>query len=97
MQDVTWVVQQGGRKRVLRKGKKNVHAFARGTLKDFCNEALSYYVDDEPKHVTYNPFKYNHFIDRKTGEPVRMSALVVMGSKTVEGKERPATWAVGGE
>ena len=97
MQDVAWVVQQGGRERVLREGKKNVHAFARGVLKDFCDEELRFYVDDEPKHVTYNPFKHNHFTDRKTGEPVRTSDLAVMGSKTVEGKERPAVWAMGGE
>jgi hypothetical protein len=32
LDDVTWVVQPAGRARVLREGRKNVHAFARGTL-----------------------------------------------------------------
>lgn len=56
MKDVTWVVQPAGRERVLREKKKNVHAFARGTL----------VLDEKPKenswvYTTYNPYKKDTF------------------------------------
>ena len=62
LQDVKFAVQPAGREKVRREGKKNVHAFVRGTVikadtynfaetfKEKCN-----YV------ITYNPYHMEHF------------------------------------
>ena len=91
---VDWVVQKGGRERVLREGKKNVHAFARGVLMGLNDIDCNYWGYNETKQVTYNPYKLDHFVDRKTEEPVRKSALVVMAGENVEGTKRPRTCAL---
>ena len=57
-------VQQAGRKRVLREGKKNVHAYIAGHT---CNLKDSTKMDGE---ATYNPYKYSTFVDREDGSPV---------------------------
>lgn len=75
LDDVTWVVQPAGRARVLREGKKNVHAFARGTLTRVTPigdaPSLSPLEGriDRPrdrsrlwKAVNYNPFRLGMFI-----------------------------------
>jgi len=62
----TFVVRKAGRERVLREGKKNVHAFAVGTGGTHKGVATSY--DGRP--VTYNPYKNDTFVFADTGEPV---------------------------
>ena len=66
-----YVVREKGRQKVLEEGRKNVHAFVRGTLSDidiFNQECLSL-----PKEVTYNPYKYDSFVDGNTYQPVKKS------------------------
>ena len=66
-----YVVREKGRQKVLEEGRKNVHAFVRGTLSDidiFNQECLSM-----PKEVTYNPYKYDSFVDGSTYQPVKKS------------------------
>jgi len=60
--EVDWVVQEGGRQRVLRERKKNVHAFARGYLL----RSGPIFLWGE-RDITYNPYKYSSFMAR-TGE-----------------------------
>ena len=60
-------VQQGGRSRVLSEKKKNVHAGLSG-----------YYVKSVPVpvvsfDVTYNPYKYETFVDTQDHEPQEWS------------------------
>ena len=92
LEDVVWVVQQGGRERVLKERKKNVHAFARGTLvegghdnRKGCGPITT---------VKYNPYMHQTFIDADSeqGTPVRSSKLAIMSLKT---NGRPAIWALG--
>jgi len=61
-----FVVRQGGRQRVLREGKKNVHAFVRG-------EATYFSEKDCPTldNVMYNPYKYDSFVKVIDKTPVR--------------------------
>ena len=103
VQDVTWVVQQGGRERVLREGKKNVHAFARGTLietKGFPHHKRQ--GRGSAVAVTYNPYKYDTFMCRSTypgvneSSPLRKSQVGLFTRDHIEAK-RPAVWAMGGE
>ena len=103
MEDVTWVVQQGGRERVLREGKKNVHAFARGTLietKGFPHHKRQ--GRGSAVAVTYNPYKHSTFMCRSTypgvneSRPLRKSQVGLFTRDPIEAK-RPAVWAMGGE
>ena len=54
LEDVAWTVSQPGRRRVIRDGKKNVHAFAVGYFTP-ATTALS------AAQVWYNPFKVDSF------------------------------------
>ena len=97
MEDVTWVVQQGGRERVLREGKKNVHAFARGTLietKGFPHHKRQ--GRGRAVAVTYNPYKHSTFINVDESSPLRKSQVGLFTRDHIEAK-RPAVWAMGGE
>ena len=60
-----FVVHQSGRNRVLSEGRKNVHAFVRG-------DATFFRYTNRPRldTLTYNPYKYASFVDKKTEEPV---------------------------
>jgi hypothetical protein len=55
---VKFKVSQAGRERVLREHKKNVHAYAIGTIQDFSASGLK----DTFSHITYNPYKYESFV-----------------------------------
>ena len=61
----TFVVQQGGRERVLRDKSKNVHAFVKGYLQDADNVSRNPQVITREVEVTYNPYKYETFVDKK--------------------------------
>jgi hypothetical protein len=60
-----FVVRQSGRERVLREGRKNVHALVRG-------DATFFHYTNRPTldTLTYNPYKYASFVDKQTEEPV---------------------------
>ena len=63
----TFVVRKAGRERVLREGKKNVHAFVRGDItvfNDFDPDYLGYSL------VSYNPYKGDTFVDVEGIRPV---------------------------
>ena len=54
--DVRPKVSQAGRRKVLREGRKNVHAGLVGTL---------IHLENQPFHgqkITYNPYKYESFV-----------------------------------
>ena len=62
--DAKFVVRPAGRARVLREGKKNVHAFAVGYIDTDRDDTF----DGRP--VTYNPYKNDTFVFKDTGKPV---------------------------
>tara|TARA_R100000388_G_scaffold93486_1_gene78282 strand:- start:74 stop:442 length:369 start_codon:yes stop_codon:yes gene_type:complete len=71
IEDPEYIVREKGRQKVLEEGRKNVHAFVRGTLSDidiFNQECLLM-----PREVTYNPYKYDSFVDGSTYKPVKKS------------------------
>ena len=76
-------VSEAGRQRVIREGKKNVHAFIRGIAVNvqgfvpFKDRVLHSNVCLEPRErdtewhpLTYNPYTMDSFQLRKSGEPV---------------------------
>ena len=66
--DVTFAVQLAGRNRVLAERRKNVHAFVRGIVTAGLPDAR-YQV------VTYNPYKYETFVDASTERPIRGASI----------------------
>ena len=74
--DATFIVRQGGRKRVLQEQRKNVHAFVKGTL-SVCAETHAI-------KITYNPYKYDSFVEAYSKKPIfntNTVMLMVNGSK----------------
>lgn len=79
LSDVEFRVRQGGRERVLKDKKKNVHSFVIGTLLDYCKYPCEN-LPSEPNNniVTYNPYKYNSYVMKDTEEPVYRAGEVEM-------------------
>lgn len=83
LRNATFVVQAAGRARVLREGKKNVHAFVRGGDSGTPHsgaEDLEYMVGMLPPpftlvRVTYNPYRADTFVTTG-GQPVRAADIV---------------------
>lgn len=73
LQDCTFKVREGGRQRVLREKRKNVHAFVEGEA-----------VDDFPKvydqlvKIGYNPYLAGTFYRRDTDAPVHKAEAVLL-------------------
>lgn len=74
LRDATFRVRPGGRARVLREGRKNVHAFVIGTRcpVDIRDDAAAL-ADAGWVRVSYNPFAAGAFVRKDTG-----AAVVVM-------------------
>ncbi|MBY0403208.1 MAG: hypothetical protein K2X66_04870, partial [Cyanobacteria bacterium] len=113
LKKVRFVVQPKGRERVLREGRKNVHAFVRGilvqlnpslnVLNQWFSKGLSQSqiqskqvtktetetIDEIAKNnlrwrkVTYNPYKYQSFVDAETHQPIHQAELVYIQDKNI--------------
>lgn len=86
LSDVTFVVRPGGRARVLRTGKKNVHAFAKGTLVGSrgifgidCNTKKPL-----PVRIKYNPYAAGSFLDQ-AGLAVKSARGVLLNERGISG------------
>ena len=88
LKDVSYVVQPAGRARVLREGKKNVHAFARGEIID--RIPLFNYRGNVAK---YNPYKAATFVD-KDDEPLYKSDIAYLALHSDTGKPFISTFNV---
>ena len=58
----TFHVSEAGRRRVLARQRKNVHAYVQGTLVKSCGK--------RGREITYNPYVIGKFVYRATGKPV---------------------------
>jgi len=65
LNDPEFRVQEGGRQRVLRERRKNVHAYIVGHLD------LAYNIPREALETTYNPYKYNSFVLKYNEQPLK--------------------------
>jgi hypothetical protein len=67
--DVQFKVSAAGNARVRSEGRKNVHAFARGTVASVGDHGAP--VGFGPAvPVTYNPYKYTTFVSKTTDAPI---------------------------
>lgn len=87
LSDVSFRVSAAGNARVRREGKKNVHAFARGTVAE---DQLRFFVEDTAL-VTYNPYKFTTFVDAENGWPIYGAAFASFDGKIVEALDTVST------
>lgn len=76
LSDCTFKVSQSGRSRVLSEKRKNVHAGVQGVLvsiqeNPYLGKSLSH-------NATYNPYKYDSFVDKDNEVPVHQSETVYL-------------------
>lgn len=64
MWDCKFQVNAKGRQRVLDEQRKNVHAGIKGYIDEFDLDFPN------PVEVTYNPYKYDSFVDKATESPI---------------------------
>jgi hypothetical protein len=104
MKDVQWVVQPGGRARVLRDHRKNVHAFARGTLlKPGDNGWIlvdGYHPWEKSSQsipVRYDPYEHKTFVTAEMGRPIERSDYATLTTKylATHNNHRPSAYAHG--
>ena len=69
--DAQLVVRPAGREKVLREGRKNVHAFIRGTVDGQA-------VQSQTVEITYNPYRYDSFVVKGTEEPIKTAESVTL-------------------
>jgi len=62
--DCTFKVNAKGRQKVLDEQRKNVHAGINGYIDEFDLDLPN------PVEVTYNPYKYDSFVDKATESPI---------------------------
>lgn len=68
---VEFLVRESGRKRMLEGGRRNVHAYAVGTLVDYVHPEESRDLGKvSGRGVFYDPFKFSSFVDDQTEDPV---------------------------
>lgn len=80
----TFVVREAGRQRVLKTGRKNVHAFVKGRL---CDAQGCFGTDadgkDFPVEIKYNPHVAGHFFTPHRGEKVKGARGVLLNERGI--------------
>ncbi|ASZ75249.1 hypothetical protein PBI_MISSWHITE_83 [Mycobacterium phage MissWhite] len=79
LRDVTGKVSEAGRQRVLREGRKNVHAGLVGQWEAGDIATLT----ADTRQITYNPRKYETFVYTDDESPFEGSDLAVLAHKAV--------------
>lgn len=79
--NVEFKISKAGRERVLREKRKNVHAGVKGELYSIKDDPPGIYIPDlmeRAVEVTYNPYKYETFVRKSDGKPIKGASLVFM-------------------
>lgn len=85
LENVEFKVSEAGRQRVIREGRKNVHAYAIGWL----SEREPYGYTGHLPCASYNPHKAAHFIDGRTGDKLDRTSHAIF---TRDRKVRIPQW-----
>ena len=68
---VEFLVRESGRQRMLRRQKRNVHAYAIGHLVDYVHPSEERSLDPLPgRGVFYDPYRFSSFVDVETRDAV---------------------------
>jgi hypothetical protein len=77
LKDAKFRVQPAGRKRVLKEKRKNVHAYVSGE-RSRMKKGLKF-----KKTLTYDPYKYDSFVDAKSKQRMTEAENVYITGKKV--------------
>ena len=81
--DVTFKVHEGGRRRCLESGQRNVHAWVVGTEQDRASGTEPFERLSTWRRALYDPFKGGSFVDSETLEPVASASVAIVSGKFV--------------
>lgn len=81
LKDAKTHINQNGRKRVVDRKRKEVHAYLVGTFAG-CQFAIA--EQDTPYQLYYNPYKTEHFVNKQTKEAVHTARLVRLEPQQVK-------------
>jgi hypothetical protein len=77
MENVELRVRKGGNAQANREGRKNVHAYAVGTVTSIGEAA----PEEMDRRISYNPFKGDYFYDKGTDERIDRIERIYGGTK----------------
>ena len=80
LHDVEFKVSESGRQRCIREGKKNVHAYAIGTVHRYGKLHNSHMVGATP--ISYNPYKCGSFVAKEYNDEPVWGAVALSMSTT---------------
>ena len=83
MWDCSFYVNAKGRAKVLEEKRKNVHAGIKGYIDEHGVSAIEYPLRANWSAVTYNPYKYDSFVDKTTEKPIYYSQFSKLSQKQV--------------
>jgi hypothetical protein len=78
LEEATFKVSEAGRQRVLREQRKNVHAGVKGKY-----VGCPKFIDMKSPEATYNPYKYESFVNKATEEKLERASRVKLSNKKV--------------
>lgn len=78
LEEVTFKVSEAGRQRVLAEKRKNVHAGVKGKY-----VGSPKFLDFGRPQATYNPYKYDSFVNKDTEEKLERASRVSLANKKV--------------
>ena len=78
LEEATFKVSEAGRQRVLAEKRKNVHAGVRGKY-----VGTPKVIDFSEPEATYNPYKYDSFVNKATEEKLEKASTVKLSNKKV--------------
>ena len=90
LDNVTFVVSEAGRQRVLQEKRKNVHAYVDGKDSTASVKGGSLFLDciyEDVVQVTYNPYKYDSFVTLQGSRPLQGAERVFLNTKEITNKK----------
>lgn len=78
LEDVTFVIHEAGRKKVIKTGQKNVHAWVKGRI-----PVRGLGVCKPPRWARYNPKETKTFVDRESGKSLTWARYVILEDRGI--------------
>lgn len=79
LRGVRFRVNRGGLVRARAEGRRNVHAYARGTV--VSGDVAGLRGDPRAQRIRYNPFEYSSFVAVASGNPVSEAEIVAIDAQ----------------
>lgn len=86
LDDCVFKVSEAGRQRVLKEKRKNVHAGVQGELRARDFKVSVEALEESFVEITYNPYKYDSFVIKATGEPVETAVTAILYKRRIFAK-----------